>query len=114
MLHRTSIVVAFFLVGSSTMSSLRKIAYLIAAIAPLVSSPAFAFEPHIERLLGQYSAYEDICRGHSDESPVVEYACNSRDEVGMLLGREGLCYGKKDQAMYEMKWHVCTTDSNQS
>lgn len=30
----------------------------------------------------------------------------------MLLGREGLRYGKDGQAGYQMEWHKCGTGSN--
>ncbi|NTB86840.1 hypothetical protein [Agrobacterium tumefaciens] len=78
-----------------------------AVITLAVSTGASAFEPRIERLLGQYDAYNDICRGSSGDEKATQSACDSRGEVSMLLGREGLCYGKDGQAGYQMKWHKC-------
>lgn len=76
-------------------------------VTSVYATAAFAFEPRVERLIGQYDAYNDVCRGSSGDEKATQYACDSRGEVGMLLGREGLCYGKDGQAGYQMKWHKC-------
>ncbi|WP_139104371.1 hypothetical protein [Agrobacterium tumefaciens] len=80
---------------------------LVGIAATAFSNNVFAFEAHVERLIGQYDAYNDICRGASGDEKATQSACDSRGEVSMLLGREGLCYGKDGQAGYQMKWHKC-------
>ncbi|AUZ95374.1 hypothetical protein FDI40_gp615 [Agrobacterium phage Atu_ph07] len=86
---------------------------IIAISIVLISTPAYAFSAKVENFLGQYAAYNSICRGTvGDDNPVVELACESRDVVAKRLDQEGICYGKIDQEMYEMKWHKCEKDSN--
>ena len=78
-----------------------------------LSTPAYAFSEKVENFLGQYAAYNSICRGTAGiDNPVVKIACESRDVVAKRLDDEGICYGKVDQEMYEMKWHKCEKNSN--
>ena len=41
-------------------------------------------------------------------------ACGARDYVSYLLSERGYCYGKEDQAGFEMEWHACTSNSLRS
>jgi hypothetical protein len=41
-------------------------------------------------------------------------ACGARDYVSYLLSERGYCYGKEDQAGFEMEWHACTSNSVRS
>ena len=87
--------------------------FAIAISAVLLSTPAYAFSEKVENFLGQYAAYNSICRGTASiNNPVVDIACESRDVVVKRLNQEGICYGKIYQAMYEMEWHKCEKDSN--
>ncbi|WP_323687646.1 hypothetical protein [Rhizobium sp. AN88] len=96
-------------VGAFRLGDQRRMKTIIIAVgtALSLSNTAFAFEPRIEGLIGQYDAHNDICRGSSGDEKATRSACDSRGEVSMLLGREGLCYGKGGQAGYQMKWHKC-------
>jgi hypothetical protein len=84
-----------------------KITPIAATFVMIIATPSFAFEARIENLLGRYSAYDDICRGSSGDEQATHNACDYRNEVGVLLGKEGFCYGKDGQAGYQMRWHKC-------
>ncbi|MDR9805144.1 COG3904 family protein [Rhizobium hidalgonense] len=65
-----------------------------------------------DRLIDQWIGLDDICRGSTDrEGAATLRACKRRDELGPLLDRVDWCYGHKDEAGMEMKWHKCDANS---
>lgn len=51
------------------------------------------------------------CRGGLGNDPETYGACASRDEYGRMLAARNWCYGKYDEAGYQMQWHICGSDS---
>ncbi len=65
-----------------------------------------------DRLIDQWIGLDDICRGSLDrEGAATLRACKRRDQLGPLLDRLDWCYGHKDEAGMDMKWHKCDANS---
>jgi hypothetical protein len=66
------------------------------------------------RAIDAYERLNSACRGGSGDDPSTMAACDKRDVAGLALEARGICYGKKDQAGYEMRHHHCGPDSLRS
>lgn len=64
---------------------------------------------NISALIEEESKQNSICRGASGEKS--EIACEKRDKLILDLNNLGWCYGKQNEASYQMEWHQCTTNS---
>lgn len=63
--------------------------------------------PSPTRLIRQWQAANENCRGGSGDDPQTEKACNARDALSRQLEAAKWCYGKKGQSSYQYKWHRC-------
>jgi len=94
----------------STMSLLR-----VAIFALAVTGPAAAADgdrPTDDAVIARWQEANGSCRGGSGDQPETWAWCAVRDGLDQVLGTRGWCYGKKDQAGFEMVWHRCGPDSN--
>ena len=65
-----------------------------------------------DALIQRWNDLNSDCRGGSGDDPKTLEACDERDQtVGRALEDLGWCYGKEDQAGYQMQWHKCEADS---
>lgn len=67
-----------------------------------------------QRAIDAYDRLNSACRGGSGNEQSTWAACEKRDAAGTQLEQQGICYGKKDQAGYEMRHHHCGPDSLRS
>jgi hypothetical protein len=65
----------------------------------------------ISKLLKQERDANGKCRGGSGNDPQTFAACKSRDALVVKLNKLGWCYGKYNQAGFEMSWHQCEANS---
>jgi hypothetical protein len=92
---------------------IRKLSISIAFMLPL-GCPAVAAptnEEFVDLLIQDFGKYNNACRGGSGDQSETWVACGSRDYASDLLYEFGWCYGKTDEATYEMDWHVCSASS---
>ena len=89
-------------------------AALIIALCLGAASPASAEDDETGRLLEDVQSLNSRCRGGSGDDMETWMACGARDYVSYLLSERGYCYGKEDQAGFEMEWHACTSNSLRS
>ena len=86
----------------------------IASVLFVVSVPVFAgqiSDEDIQNILAAEDTLDGFCRGWSGDKPETQEACKARDRLVIVLDHLDWCYGKKDQAEYQKKWHKCTKDS---
>jgi hypothetical protein len=76
--------------------------------------PVLAQDDETTRLLEDVVTLNTRCRGGSGDDMETWMACGARDYVSYLLSERGYCYGKEDQAGFEMEWHACTSNSVRS
>lgn len=68
----------------------------------------------LKSLVDRWHTLNTRCRGDSGDKPETHKACQQREEMSAQIERLGHCYGKKDQAAYQMEWHRCGNDSVRS
>lgn len=72
----------------------------------------------VKQLISLYDGNNAECRGTSPDTPAniarVNNACYAREKNAWDLQKLGMCYGTKDQASYQMRWHRCTANSNRA
>lgn len=66
---------------------------------------------HIQGLIANERQLNDKCGGGSGNDSKTMDACNKRDALNKKLNQLGWCYGKRNEAGYQMKWHQCQGDS---
>ncbi|RWA81318.1 hypothetical protein [Mesorhizobium sp.] len=59
------------------------------------------------KLIRQWQAANEHCRGGSGDDPQTGKACNARDALARQLEAAKWCYGKNGQSGYQFKWHRC-------
>jgi hypothetical protein len=75
-------------------------------------SPELTGSQDADTLIQRWNDLNSHCRGGSGDDPKTLEACDERDQVvGRALEDIGWCYGKEDQAGYQMQWHKCEADS---
>ena len=79
----------------------------IVSLAP--STSATAGEPSSNDVLGRWHEANSLCRGGAGKETMAW--CAVRDGLGYVLHIRNLCYGKQNQAGFEMQWHRCGRDS---
>lgn len=62
-------------------------------------------------MINRWNQENSRCRGGNGNDNSTWEACGRREVWSELLGRYGYCYGKEGQSSYQMRWHVCTSDS---
>lgn len=72
------------------------------------SGPIAEFVEHIVRA---WHVANTQCRGGSISLPVTQELCDAREKVGELLRDRNWCYGKEEEAGYQMSWHECVANS---
>jgi hypothetical protein len=65
----------------------------------------------VDLLIQDFGKYNNACRGGSGDQSKTWVACGFRDYASDLLYEFGWCYGRTDEATYEMDWHVCSASS---
>ena len=91
---------------------IKEFALAAAAAAALIAPASASAELSKADQKDLISVFQDVnavCRGY--RNPSTETACQAREKVGRILGRNGLCFGKRGQAGYQMSWHRCGKDS---
>ncbi|MBZ9940140.1 hypothetical protein LB533_03375 [Mesorhizobium sp. BR1-1-13] len=63
------------------------------------------------RLIRQWQAANENCRGGSGDDPQTVKACGARDVLADQLEAAKWCYGKNGQSGYQYKWHRCQKGS---
>jgi hypothetical protein len=86
---------------------MKRLSIFLAAL--LISGSAMGAS--IEDRLRVERRLDVICRGSSEMTETVKYACRVRDNIVRSLYEDGLCYGKNSQVGADHQWHVCTRDS---
>lgn len=71
--------------------------------------PASAAET-VPSLIEQWQNANGECRGSSNPK-IYERACDRRLVLDKKLHLRGWCYGMKNQAGYQYRWHRCTSQS---
>ncbi|MCF3638734.1 hypothetical protein LXM94_01950 [Rhizobium sp. TRM95111] len=66
----------------------------------------------VENIIGLWNEANGFCRGHSPSDPRMHTGCESRETYGKMLDERGWCYGRENEAGYQMSWHVCGPNSN--
>ena len=66
----------------------------------------------ISTLISKWHEVNSTCRSYSFEDPRSSKACDAREALSAKLDELNFCYGKKDQAGYEMRWHRCEANSS--
>ena len=87
----------------------------IAALFLLISSIAFSANltnQDIQSHISVENTLNSMCRGGRGDDPDTGRACDARNKTLKVINRLGWCYGKKNQAAYQMKWHPCTVNSS--
>ncbi|MET3924860.1 hypothetical protein [Devosia sp. 2618] len=92
---------------------------VLALCIGLLSTPAFAqaekqFEYASETTPELIQLWEDTngtCRGASGDDVKTWAACAARSVYGAALNERDWCFGHKDDAGAEMKWHECDANS---
>lgn len=59
------------------------------------------------KLIRQWGAANENCRGGSGDDPKTLKACGVRDTLARQLEAAKWCYGKNGQSGYQYKWHRC-------
>ena len=65
----------------------------------------------IQKLILSEKELDNKCRGGSGNDPKTFEACDARDALAVKLNKLGWCYGKSNEAGYQMKWHQCESNS---
>ncbi|WP_223426889.1 hypothetical protein [Tateyamaria pelophila] len=47
------------------------------------------------------------CRGSSGDNPTTMMWCDVRSGIGDILRVQNFCYGRENEAGYQMEWHRC-------
>ncbi|MGX9117877.1 hypothetical protein ACWTU6_14515 [Mesorhizobium sp. BHbsci] len=63
------------------------------------------------KLIRQWEAANEYCRGGSGDDPQTAMACKARDALSRQLESAKWCYGKNGQSSYQYKWHRCQRGS---
>lgn len=88
-----------------------KLAGLLAvALWPLLPTAALSQSPEIKKWLERYGELNAWCRGDG-EGKLTDKACELREAVGAELEKLNWCYGRKGEAGYQNRWHVCGPNS---
>ena len=95
--------------GSENSTALRDVVLRCAPAVVRVRNQA-AIQTSIPVLLTLESDANDRCRGGG--VPDVMAACAQRSEYIERLGALGMCYGKRGEFGYQMRWHRCGPTSN--
>lgn len=82
------------------------------ALSLALAIPAEA-APSAEQLKQAWSMANGNCRGGDPESMKSQLECDRRSRLTGRLEQLGWCYGRKDQATYQYRWHHCTAQSMQ-
>ncbi|WP_156033636.1 hypothetical protein [Mesorhizobium sp. LSHC412B00] len=64
------------------------------------------------KLIRQWEAANENCRGGSGDDPRTLQACDAREALSRQLEADKWCYGKNGQSGYQYKWHRCGKGSN--
>lgn len=59
------------------------------------------------RIISQWQDENSRCRGGSGDSSDTWKACDRREAIRAKLDAVGWCYGRPDEAGYQMSWHRC-------
>jgi len=63
-------------------------------------------------LISEWQSLNGDCRGGRGlKDPATRSACDARETLGAQLNALDLCYGRRGEAEYEMKWHYCGPNS---
>lgn len=89
------------------------LALIGASLAFTISvSLAFGQSPNDpQTMMRLWSQANGQCRGGSGDDPRTSDACDERAAYSMRLRQLGWCYGKRDEAGYQYRWHRCTKGS---
>lgn len=60
-----------------------------------------------DSFIKDWSVANSDCRGLSGDDPRGYSACQRRDEITEKLQAIGYCYGRPEEAGYQMDWHIC-------
>lgn len=82
---------------------------IVTAVA--LPSVAAAQPAPVKALLSIERDLNGFCRGWSGDDKHTQEVCEVRDKATKALSDLGWCYGKQDQAGYQMAWHKCTAIS---
>lgn len=74
-------------------------------IGKVIASDRNVSEP--TRIIDQWQEENGNCRGGSGDSDETWKACDRREAIGRKLGAVGWCYGRPNEAGYQMNWHRC-------
>jgi len=88
---------------------LRKTILALAAVAAL-TAPAIAQPAEVKALIQAFDIANKKCRDSGPEA-VVLAACDRRETISEAISKSNWCYGKRDQAGYQYRWHRCTRGS---
>ena len=91
------------------MSLLRILALALVAVMPAAAADE---RPSDDDVIARWQEANGFCRGGSGDQAETWAWCAVRDSLDQVLGTRGWCYGKKEQAGFEMTWHKCGPDSN--
>lgn len=64
-----------------------------------------------EQLKTLYDDAGDICLHNPSGDVRVAVACKAMTIYGVALNERDWCYGRRDEANAEMRWHRCKADS---
>ncbi|MEI9429216.1 hypothetical protein [Mesorhizobium sp. Cs1299R1N3] len=63
------------------------------------------------KLIRQWEAANENCRGGSGDDPKTLKACGVRDTLAHQLATVKWCYGREGQSHYQYRWHRCQKGS---
>lgn len=86
-----------------------KVLFFVVALST-VANHAEAQPADVKKWLDRHDALDGWCRGDS-ENPLTEKACSLRENVDRELAKLDWCYGRKNEAGYQKRWHACGSDS---
>lgn len=94
------------------MVALSEIAKLgIAALAAAaIVGPVAAQPADVRKWIDRHDGLDGWCRG-DPESKATDGACELRALAAAELDRLNWCYGRKNEAGYQKRWHACGSDS---
>lgn len=90
---------------------------VLAALAVIWSAaPALADFPSPAEtdLMRRADELNELCRGGAGDSDETMRACDRRGDAFNRANAAGFCYGRRDQAGYQHRWHYCNALSNAS
>jgi hypothetical protein len=60
-----------------------------------------------QRIISQWMQQNGDCRGGRGDADNTWRACDRREAIGTKLEAVGWCYGRENEAGYQMQWHLC-------